>query len=214
MKRYLQEKLRQHLKLYAITDRQYLRKGMTICDAVQQAIDGGITMLQLREKNADRELIRQEAVQLKQICREHDIPFLIDDDVELAAEVDADGVHVGQEDMSVIRARQILGPDKIIGATAHNLSEALQAQSDGADYIGSGAAFQTSSKSDASSIDHNEYGRITSAVDIPVVAIGGITADNVDQLRGYGLAGIAVIAGIFDSDDVRQSTAELARHLL
>lgn len=196
------------LTLYAVTDRTWLN-GRTLEEAVEEAIRGGATFVQLRDKNEPYEVKKKTAIALQSLCRKYGVPFVIDDDVELAAEVDADGVHVGQDDMAYEKAREILGEGKIIGVTAHNLKEAVRAWKQGADYIGSGAAFGSSTKTDAGCIDREEYGRIISAVDIPVVAIGGINKDNIEQLYGYGLAGASIISGIFAAENIEETCREL-----
>ena len=197
------------LRLYAVTDRTWLN-GRTLETVVEEALQAGVTMVQLREKSLSKEELLQEALRLKEVCHRYHGPLLIDDDVEICALADADGVHVGQSDMAIQKARQILGPSKIIGATAHNTEEAIQAERDGADYLGSGAAFGSSTKKDARPIDRSEYRRITSSVHIPVCAIGGITEDNIHLLEGSGLSGVAVISGIFASGNIGES----CRHLL
>ena len=196
------------LRLYAVTDRTWLH-GRTLEEVVEEALQGGVTLVQLREKEMDSEELLQEALRLKELCYRYHVPLLIDDNVEVCVRADADGVHVGQSDMAVQKARAILGPSKIIGATAHNVEEAVQAEKDGADYLGSGAAFGSATKKDARPIDRSEYKRITSSVHIPVCAIGGITEDNIHLLEGSGLSGVAVISGIFASGNIGAS----CRHL-
>ncbi len=199
---------REQLQLYAVTDRSWL-EGRTLEEVVEEAIQGGVTMVQLREKQASEEELLEEALRLKSICAKYQVPLLVDDNVEVCKRADLDGVHVGQDDMAVTRAREILGEGKIIGATAHNLEEAIKAQEMGADYLGSGAAFGTKTKKDARPIDREEYKKITSAVQIPVCAIGGINEENAQQLQGYGLSGIAVIAGIFGAKDIKKASESL-----
>ncbi len=199
---------REQLQLYAVTDRSWL-EGITIEEVVDEAIQGGVTLVQLRELQASEEELLEEALRLKSICAKYQVPLLVDDNVEVCKRADLDGVHVGQDDMAVTRAREILGEGKIIGATAHNLEEAIKAQEMGADYLGSGAAFGTKTKKDARPIDREEYKKITSAVQIPVCAIGGINEENAQQLQGYGLSGIAVIAGIFGAKDIKKASESL-----
>lgn len=198
----------EYLRLYAVTDRSWLH-GRTLEDVVRQALRGGATMVQLRDKTLNEDLLYEEALQLKPVCAEYHVPLLVDDDVRVCLRADLDGVHVGQDDMAVSKAREILGPEKIIGATAHNVTEALHSERMGADYLGCGAAFGSATKKDAHAIDRNEYKAITRAVHIPVCAIGGINEENAAELHGYGLSGIAVIAGIFASEDITAS----CRHL-
>lgn len=190
--------------LYAVTDRTWLN-GKTLSSQVEEAIIGGATFIQLREKNLNYSDFLNEAIEIRKICNKYKIPFVIDDNVEIALKSGADGVHLGQNDMSIKQARNILGENKIIGATARNVEQALKAQQEGADYIGSGAVFATSTKSDTVPLSYENLCRICSSVDIPVVAIGGINAENAKNLSGSGISGIAVVSGIFKSDDVRKS---------
>lgn len=200
--------LREMIRLYAVTDRRWLGE-MSLCEAVEQAIRGGVTMVQLREKHLAEEKLIEEAKDMVKLCHRYAIPLLIDDDVHACLISGADGVHVGQSDMAVAEARKILGPDAIIGATAHNVSEAVEAERQGADYLGCGAAFGSSTKKDASAIDRDEYRRITSSVRIPVCAIGGINQGNISRLRGFGLGGAAIISGIFGEPDIQGACENL-----
>lgn len=195
------------LLLYAITDRRWLKE-KSLSEAVEEAIDGGITMLQLREKDLDYDNFYKEALKIKKLCNEKNIPFIINDNVKLAKEIDADGVHVGQSDMELKRAREILGDDKIIGVSATNYNEAILAKEGGADYIGVGAVFETQSKDDALLLDRNSLEEI-GKIDIPKVLIGGITLENVSKLRGIGFDGIAIISAIFKSNDIKESSSKL-----
>ena len=199
---------RKQLLLYAVTDACAL-KGISLKEAVAQALEGGATIVQVREKELDREEFRREAEEILQLCRKYGVPLIIDDDAELAAETGADGVHIGQDDMGATEARRILGGDKIIGVTAKTVEQAEKALADGADYLGSGAMFATSTKPLAKSITFDQLKEITGSVSIPVVAIGGITGENIMQLKGLGIAGAAVSAGIFGSADIKKSTAKL-----
>jgi len=178
--------LPQQLRLYAVTDRTWLN-GRRLADVVAQAIDGGATFVQLREKCLDEHDLLAEAEELSALCHFRHVPFVIDDNVEVALAAGADGVHVGQSDMAAKRARALLGPDKILGVSAHNAAEALAAQADGADYLGCGAAFVTGTKLDAHPVTAETMRAVTAAVNIPVVAIGGIDAANLLQLQGRGL---------------------------
>lgn len=187
--------LPQQLRLYAVTDRTWLN-GRRLADVVAQAIDGGATFVQLREKCLDEHDLLAEAEELSALCHFRHVPFVIDDNVEVALATGADGVHVGQSDMAAKRARALLGPDKILGVSAHNAAEALAAQADGADYLGCGAAFVTGTKLDAHPVTAETMRAVTAAVNIPVVAIGGIDAANLLQLQGRGLAGVAVVSAI------------------
>ena len=190
--------------LYAVTDRTWLN-GKTLSSQVEEAIIGGATFIQLREKNLNYSDFLNEAIEIHKICNKYKIPFVIDDNVEIALKSGADGVHLGQNDMSIKQARNILGENKIIGATARTVEQALKAQQEGADYIGSGAVFATSTKSDTVPLSYENLCRICSSVNIPVVAIGGINAENARNLSGSGISGIAVVSGIFKSDNVRKS---------
>lgn len=196
------------LLLYAVTDRSWLN-GETLYSQVEKALEGGATFVQLREKHLDRETFLKEAKELKELCAKYHVPFVLDDDVELALEVGADGVHVGQSDMEAGDVRAKLGKDKIVGVSAQTVEQALLAQERGADYLGVGAVFPTSSKDDAVEVDHETVKAICEAVDIPVIAIGGITKDNVQELAGCGLCGIAVISAIFAKPDIKKAAEEL-----
>lgn len=199
------------LLLYAVTDRTWLGPGETLDQAVEAALKGGTTFVQLREKHLDEDAFLEEARQLKILCRQYGVPFVVNDNVEIAMAVDADGVHVGQDDMEAGDVRRKIGPSKILGVSAQTVEQALLAQERGADYLGVGAVFATGSKDDADDVSHDTLQAICEAVDIPVVAIGGITRENVQQLAGRGLAGIAVISAIFAQDDI-QNAAEDLRH--
>jgi len=198
------------LRLYAVSDSRWLN-GMTIEEIVEEAIEGGITMLQLRDKNSTEDEIISDAEKLLPICKAAGIPLIINDYPEIAKKCGADGVHLGLSDGSIENARKLLGDDAIIGATAHNLEEAKRAEEAGADYLGVGAAFGSSTKKNASNFNIEDYLEITSNVSIPVVAIGGINSDNISKLNGFGLAGVAVVSAIFDSDDVKKSAEKMRR---
>lgn len=198
----------QKLRLYAVTDRTWLR-GRTLKSQVEEAILGGATIVQLREKQLDRAAFLQEAREICALCRAYGVPFIVNDDVELALTVGADGVHVGQDDMAAEKARALLGKDKILGVSAHNVEEAVAAVRAGADYLGCGAAFVTGTKRDVTPITRETLRAVTAAVPVPVVAIGGIERENVLALSGCGLAGVAVVSGIFAQEDVRRAAQEL-----
>ena len=199
---------REDLLLYAVTDRSWLN-GETLYSQVEKALEGGATFVQLREKHLDHDAFLQEAKEIKELCAKYQVPFVLDDDVELALEVGADGVHVGQSDMEAGDVRAKLGPDKIIGVSAQTVEQALLAQERGADYLGVGAVFHTDSKADAADVNHETLKAICEAVDIPVIAIGGISKDNVGELAGSGICGIAVISAIFAEKDIKGATQEL-----
>ena len=196
------------LRLYAVTDRSWLGE-KTLAQQVEAALRGGVTMVQLREKHLDRAGSRAEALEIQALCRQYGVPFLINDDVDLALELQADGVHVGQEDMEAGQARARLGPDKIIGVSAHSVDEALRAQAAGADYLGAGAVFHTGTKGDAGALSYETLKAICSAVQIPVVAIGGIDLQNMGQLAGSGIQGVAVVSAIFAQSDPEQAAQML-----
>lgn len=200
--------LKEDLLLYAVTDRHYLHD-KTLEEAVKEAIDGGITFVQLREKNMDHEDFKEEALRIQSLCHQYQIPFVIDDDVDLAVEICADGVHVGQSDLEALEARKKIGSDKILGVSAGTVEEAIKAEKAGADYLGVGAVFPTGSKDDATPVSHDTLKAICNAVSIPVIAIGGITRDNVRELEGTGIVGIAVISAIFAKDNITSATEDL-----
>ncbi len=199
---------KENLLLYAVTDRSWLN-GDTLYHQVEQALEGGATFVQLREKELDEEHFLEEAREIKELCRKYQVPFVINDNVEIAVRMDADGVHVGQSDMEAGDVRRKLGPDKIIGVSAQNVEQALLAEEMGADYLGVGAVFPTGSKADADDVSLKTLRAICKAVKIPVIAIGGIGADNVMELSGTGICGIAVISAIFAQTDIRKAAEEL-----
>lgn len=196
------------LRLYAITDRTWLG-GRRLEKDVQEAIDGGITFLQMREKTLPYDEFVQEAMILKDVAKKNGIPFVINDNIDVALEVDADGVHIGQDDLPVPVARKMIGHDKILGVSVSNVEQALKAEKDGADYIGVGAIFSTSTKDDADSVSIATLKAICKNVNIPVVAIGGIATHNAHTLQGTGLSGICIISAIFGSNDINGATSRL-----
>lgn len=200
---------REDLALYAVTDGRWA-VNRTLPEQVEEAILGGATMIQLREKELDYEAFREEARVIQGICKKYGVPFIVNDNVELARELEADGVHVGQSDLAALEARKILGEDKIIGVTAKTVEQAKTAEAAGADYLGSGAVFGTSTKSDAKPMELSLLKEITASVSIPVVAIGGIDESNAHRLKGTGIAGMAVVSGIFAKEDCKKA-AEFLR---
>ena len=204
--------IRRSMLVYAVTDRAWLN-GRSLAECVRQAIAGGATFVQLREKDAPKEEILALARELVEICREAGVPFVVDDDVDVALEVGADGVHVGQDDMACENARAILGPDAIIGVSAQTVEQALAAQQAGADYLGVGALIPTPTKPDAVDVTFDELRAICDAVDIPVVGIGGLNAKTVSHLAGSGVDGAAVVSAIFAADDCEAAAAELSELL-
>lgn len=202
--------LRDSLVLYAVTDRTWLN-GRTLKEQVEEALRGGVTMVQLREKELPENEFEKEALEIKELCRKYNVPFIINDNVNLAVKINADGVHVGQSDMKALDVRKILGPDKIIGVTAKTVDQAVKAMEAGADYLGSGAVFGSSTKTDTERLDHNILRQICESVTIPVVAIGGITAENVEALKGRKIAGVAVVSAVFGQPDIESATKELKK---
>lgn len=196
------------LLLYAVTDRAWLH-GETLYSQVEKALKGGATFMQLREKNLDEEHFLQEAVEIKELCKKYHVPFVINDNVDIAVKMDADGVHVGQSDMEAGDVRAKLGPDKIVGVSAQTVEQAVLAEKRGADYLGVGAVFSTGTKLDADDVSFETLKAICEAVSIPVVAIGGITKDNLTELKGSGIDGIAVVSAIFAQENIEEATKEL-----
>ena len=198
------------LLLYAVTDRAWLGE-QTLYGQVEEALQGGATFIQLREKEMDEHSFLKEAIEIKELCRRYHVPFVINDNVGIAREMDADGVHVGQSDMEAGDVRAILGAGKILGVSAQTVEQAVLAEQRGADYLGVGAVFHTGSKADADDVSHETLQNICDAVNIPVIAIGGIGKHNVMELKGSGICGIAVISAIFAAKDIRSATAELKK---
>ena len=198
------------MKLYAITDTRWL-DGKKLADEVEKALKNGATFLQLRDKNASHEELVAQAREIKKIAAKYGVPFVVNDDVYAAKEADADGVHIGQSDTDYEEARRILGDNKIIGMTAKTVSQAQRAEALGADYIGTGAVFHTSTKTDAKDMSIETLVEIAGSVDIPVVAIGGITYENMDALKDTGVSGLAVVSAIFAAKDAGDATADLKR---
>lgn len=212
---------RRQLMVYAVTDRAWTRK-MSLCEQVEAALKGGATMVQMREKGLTNDTVQdylEEARSLRALTERYKVPLIIDDNIKLALLCGADGVHVGQNDMDAAQARALLGPDKILGVTAKTVEQALKAQEQGADYLGSGAVFGTSTKADALPMTMERLGEICRSVSIPVVAIGGICLENIGKLKGSGAAGAAVVSGIFGAEDIegtvrqmREMVGEWGRH--
>ncbi|MCI8755060.1 MAG: thiamine phosphate synthase [Oscillospiraceae bacterium] len=198
------------LRLYAVTDRSWLGNG-TLSNAVEAALRGGATMVQLREKSLTQADFLQEAKTLAALCARFQIPFLINDNLEIALACNADGVHVGQDDMAPQKARALLGPGKILGVSAHTVDQALAAEKTGADYLGVGAVFSTATKQDAASVPLETVREICQAVSIPVVAIGGISADNILSLQNSGVVGAAIVSALFAAEDIFSAAQNLSR---
>lgn len=197
-----------YLELYAVTNRHWLGN-QTLLEQVQEALDGGATCIQLREKQLDEENFLKEAIEIQKLCKQYHVPFIVNDNVEIAKDMHADGIHVGQSDMEALDVRKALGNDVILGVSAQTVEQAKKAEAHGADYLGVGAVFPTGSKDDADDVSHKTLKAICEAVSIPVIAIGGITQDNVKELAGSGIVGIAVISAIFAQKDITQATKDL-----
>ena len=203
---------KEDLLLYAVTDRRWLKEGETLATRTEEAIDGGVTFVQLREKDLDEENFEREGRELKELCRKRGVPFVINDNVELAAKLDADGVHVGQSDMEALDVRRIIGGDKILGVSAQTVEQAVTPEKHGADYLGVGAVFPTGSKDDAAEVSYDTLKAICHAVKIPVIAIGGITEDNVAELSKSGICGIAVISALYAKEDIKSAAQRLRKN--
>lgn len=198
------------MQLYAVTDRAWLH-GKTLYEQVEAALKGGVTCVQLREKELDDDTFLSEAVSIAALCRQYGVPFFINDNVEIAVKCHADGIHVGQEDMAASQVRERVGDDMMIGVSVHTVQEALDAVKAGADCLGVGAMFSTSTKADADVLPMSVLKDICDAVDIPVVAIGGIGKHNIGQLAGTGVDGVALVSAIFSADDIENECRELRR---
>lgn len=196
------------MRLYAVTDRAWVGK-QSLYEQVEAALKGGVTCVQLREKDLEEEAFLQEAMELSALCRRYGVPFFVNDHVEIAVKCGADGIHVGQEDMEVSRVRQIVGNQMMIGVSVHSVEEALKAAADGADCLGVGAMFATSTKTNTNVLAKETLRDICAAVEIPVVAIGGIDQDNLCSLSGTGVDGVALVHAIFASEDIEQVCRQL-----
>ncbi|MBT9777851.1 thiamine phosphate synthase [Clostridium sp. MCC353] len=199
---------RSMLLLYAVTDRTWTGK-MTLEQQVEAALQGGVTMVQLREKELGDGDFLEEAVKMRSLTKAYHVPLIINDSIKIALACDADGVHVGQGDMEAGKARSLIGPDKILGVTAKTVEQAVLAEKNGADYLGVGAVFGSKTKKDAVPMTVERLKAIAGAVSIPIVAIGGISGENVLELKGSGIAGAAVVSGIFAAGDIRAAALNL-----
>ncbi|HHW93740.1 MAG TPA: thiamine phosphate synthase [Clostridiaceae bacterium] len=199
------------MRLYAVTDRAWVGK-QTLYEQVESALKGGVTCIQLREKELNDEDFLKEALDIAALCKQYNVPFIINDDVEIAIQSKADGIHVGQDDMPVELVRQKVGSDMIIGVSVSSLEEALEAVQNGADYLGVGAMFSTSTKLDVSVLSKETLREICTTVDVPVVAIGGIGKSNISQLSGTGVDGVALVSAIFSAENI-EDECRLLRHL-
>lgn len=194
--------------LYAVTDRSWVSEG-DLLDQVEAALKGGVTCVQVREKDLDEESFLKEAIEISALCKAYGVPIIINDNVDIALACRADGVHVGQGDMAVTKVREKVGEDMIIGVSAHTLEEALDALADGADYLGVGAMFATATKANATAVSKGVLKDICHAVNIPVVAIGGIDKANIGQLAGTGVDGVALVSAVFSVEDIEGECREL-----
>ena len=206
--KFTKDEIRQGMTLYAVTDRSWLGE-RTLAQVVEDVLKGGATFLQLREKELDREAILAEAREIQAIVARYHVPFVINDSVDIALACDADGVHVGQNDLMGRDVRAMIGPDKILGITANTVELAVAAERAGADYIGAGAVFGTTTKQNAKNLSLDTLKAICQAVNIPVVAIGGINADNLPQLAGTGAAGAAVVSALFAQKDPEEAARRM-----
>ena len=196
--------------LYAVTDRAWTGK-MSLYQQVEAALQNGATCVQLREKELDEEQFLAEAVEIRALCKSHGVPFIVNDNVDIAIRCGADGVHVGQEDMKADDVRRRVGENMMIGVSAHTVEEARRAVENGADYLGAGAVFSTSTKTNVGSMPFETLRDICQVVEIPVVAIGGISRKNIMELSGSGVDGVAVVSAIFAAEDPGQATAEMLK---
>lgn len=199
---------KKHMLLYAVTDRAWVGT-KSLYEQVKEGLENGVTCLQLREKELDESDFLKEAKQISALCKEYKVPFIVNDNVNIAIACKADGIHIGQEDMELKSVRKLVGKDMIIGVSVHTVEEAIKAQEGGADYIGIGAVFATSTKTDVDVLSFETLKSICEAVDIPTVAIGGIKKDNICKLKGSGIDGVAVVSAIFAAKDIATATKEL-----
>lgn len=209
--KFTSKEIRDAMLLYAVTDQTWLKPGQTLVSVCEQVLENGATFLQIREKDLDAAAFTEEAARLKQLCAQYRVPFVVNDSVEIAMEIGADGVHVGQSDIQGRDIRSIIGEDKILGISAGTVEEAVAAEKAGADYIGVGAVFGTSTKKNARNLTVEKLREIRSAVSIPVVAIGGINGENLMELKGSGVDGVAVVSAIFAAEDPGRATAQLRK---
>lgn len=205
--------LKEQLLLYAVTDRTWVGR-QTLLEQMEDALKGGVTLIQLREKNLEEAAFLREAIQAKELCHRYHVPLIINDNVEVALQSGADGVHVGIEDAPVAEIRKRVGKDFIIGATAKTIQQAQLAEASGADYLGVGAVFPSPTKKSAIRITNEQLNEICASVSIPAVAIGGITRDNMAQLKGSRIDGVAVVSAIFAAEDIKTAAEQLKQEVL
>ena len=211
------DEIRKGMLLYAVTDQSWLKEGQTLLSVCENVLSNGATFLQIREKDLDANSFEAEAARLKALCARYKVPYVVNDSVEIAMAIDADGVHVGQSDIKGRDIRSMIGSHKILGISAGTIEEAVAAEKAGADYIGVGAVFATGTKKNARNLSIETLKEISSAVSIPVVAIGGINERNLMELKGSGVDGVAVVSAIFAAEDPGKATAqllELAREMV
>ena len=194
--------------LYAVTDRTWTGE-KTLYQQVEETLKGGATFVQLREKELDDESFLAEACSINELCRKYNVPFIINDNLDVAIRSDADGIHIGQKDLDATYVKSVVGEDKILGVSVQTVEQAIRAEKSGADYLGVGSIFITSSKADADTVSISTLKSICKTVSIPVVAIGGISTDNILELKGSGICGVAVISAIFAQDDIMSATKKL-----
>ena len=206
---FTKDEIRKAMLLYAVTDQSWLKEDQTLFSVCEDVLANGATFLQIREKDLDANAFEAEAAKLNELCHRYHVPYVVNDSVEIALAIDADGVHVGQSDIKGRNIRGLIGPDKILGISAGTVAEAIAAERAGADYIGVGAVFGTSTKKNARNLSVQKLMEITRAVSIPVVAIGGINATNLMELSGSGVDGVAVVSAIFGAEDPGKATAQL-----
>ena len=199
---------KKHMLIFAVTDWAWVGK-KSLYEPLKEALENGVTCVQLREKELNESDFLKEAKQISALCKEYKVPFIVNDNVNIAIACKADGIHIGQEDMELTNVRKLVGEDMIIGVSAHTVEEAIKAQEGGADYIGIGAVFATSTKTDVDVLSFETLRSICEAVDIPTVAIGGIKKDNICKLKGSGIDGVAVVSAIFAAKDIATATKEL-----
>ena len=207
--KFSKKEIKDSMLLYAVTDRMWLKEGESLTDVCKKVLENGATFLQIREKDLDENTFELEAEALKSLCASYKVPYVVNDSVEIAMDIDADGVHVGQSDIKGRDIRAIIGPDKILGISAGSVEEAKAAEKAGADYIGVGAVFVTSTKKNARNLTLEKLQEIRNSVSIPVVAIGGINASNLTELAGSGVDGVAVVSAIFAAEDQGKATRDL-----
>ena len=209
--RFTKEEIKNSMLLYAVTDRAWLKENEDLTSVCKSVLENGATFLQIREKDLDEGTFEQEAEALKKLCARYHIPFVVNDSVEIALDIDADGVHVGQSDIKGRDIRSMIGSEKILGISAGTVEEAVAAEKAGADYIGVGAVFGTSTKKNARNLTVEKLKEISESVSIPIVAIGGIGVSNIMELTNSGIDGVAVVSAIFAAENPGEATAELLK---